>query len=349
MLDPSLSLLYFPSALALGSLHALEPGHAKTLTAAYLIGIKGTKRDAVLLGLSVALTHSIIVIAIAVTALLIGQQAFADQAGKWLQVGSGAVVILLGSWMLWRRWPRKAAGHHHHHAPEPVPFEGRLAQGTLQIIDTPAGERMRCTLAMPLAGLTVTVRINRDGDAVETLVLHEQAGQPGIHLSSTAPAEPHEFSASLELAAGGQNESLAFAMHEPEHHHDHQHGHVDMDEQEHIRSHARTMPDYVQQGLRPTAGQIVAFGAAGGMIPCPASITVMLLALSVGKTGWGLLMVLGFSLGLALTLVGVGVLIVLSLGQIGRSRRFAWISRNAPLVSAAVVILSGVGALLMAH
>jgi nickel/cobalt exporter len=52
-----LSLLYFPSAVALGALHALEPGHAKTLTAAYLIGTKGTKRDAVLLGMSVAATR----------------------------------------------------------------------------------------------------------------------------------------------------------------------------------------------------------------------------------------------------------------------------------------------------
>jgi nickel/cobalt exporter len=51
--------VYFPTALSLGALHALEPGHAKTLTAAYLIGIKGMKRDALLLGLSMAFTHSI--------------------------------------------------------------------------------------------------------------------------------------------------------------------------------------------------------------------------------------------------------------------------------------------------
>jgi len=41
---------YLPVAMMLGGLHALEPGHAKTLTAAYLIGIKGTRSDAVLLG-----------------------------------------------------------------------------------------------------------------------------------------------------------------------------------------------------------------------------------------------------------------------------------------------------------
>ncbi|MCC7145563.1 MAG: sulfite exporter TauE/SafE family protein [Phycisphaeraceae bacterium] len=347
MMDPSLSLLYLPSALALGSLHALEPGHAKTLTAAYLIGIKGTKRDAVLLGLSVAATHSIVVIAIAALALWIGQEAFADQAGRWLQIGSGLLVILLGSWMLWRRWPRHAPAHPH--APEPVPFQGRWAAGNLAIIDTPDGERLQCMLASPVPGLSATIRISRDNGPDETLVLAENSQQPGVFTSTAAPAEPHEFAAHLELAKGGQREAIGFAMHEPEHHHDHGHDHVDLDEQAHLRAHAATMPDYVRQGLRPSAGQIMAFGAAGGMIPCPASITVMLLALSIGKTGWGLLMVLGFSVGLALTLVGVGVLIVLSLGRIGKSERFAWISTHAPLVSAAVVILSGLGALLVVH
>ncbi|HEX7673983.1 MAG TPA: hypothetical protein VF412_07425, partial [Bdellovibrio sp.] len=69
MIENPFTWLYFPTALALGALHALEPGHAKTLTAAYLIGIKGTKRDALLLGLSVAITHSFVVIAISVAAL----------------------------------------------------------------------------------------------------------------------------------------------------------------------------------------------------------------------------------------------------------------------------------------
>jgi len=94
------SALYFPSAVALGALHALEPGHAKTLTAAYLIGTKGTRRDAVILGLSVATTHSIVVIALAAGALWLGREAFTDKATYWLQVGSGALVIALGAWLL---------------------------------------------------------------------------------------------------------------------------------------------------------------------------------------------------------------------------------------------------------
>ena len=78
------SLVYFPTAVALGALHALEPGHAKALTASYLIGIKGTKRDSVLLGLSVAATHSLVVIAISAIGLWLGNEAFAGSATKWL-------------------------------------------------------------------------------------------------------------------------------------------------------------------------------------------------------------------------------------------------------------------------
>jgi ABC-type nickel/cobalt efflux system permease component RcnA len=224
--ESNLSLLYFPTAVALGALHAVEPGHAKTLTAAYLIGIKGTKRDAILLGLSVAMTHSLVVLGLAFAALWIGREAFTDQATHWVQVTSAAVVIALGTWMLWRRWP----------------------------------------------------------------VRH---------------TEPHE----------------------PPHAHDsHDDDHDHPDDDEHTRQHAATLPAYVQRGERPTSAQIIAFGAAGGMIPCPASVTVMLLALSIGQVGLGLFTVFGFSLGLAVTLVGVGLLVVAGLNRLAGTGRLRWVT-----------------------
>lgn len=118
-------------------------------------------------------------------------------------------------------------------------------------------------------------------------------------------------------------------------------------EDEHARAHAASLPDYVQRGERPTVLQIMAFGAAGGMIPCPASITVMLLALSIGKAHLGMLMVLGFSLGLAITLVGMGLLVVAGISKLASSGRLGWLSRRAPLISAAMVIASGLFALVI--
>jgi nickel/cobalt exporter len=348
------------SAVALGALHALEPGHAKTLTAAYLIGTRGTKRDAVLLGLSVAFTHSIVVIVLAVLGVWAGREAFTDEAMHWLQVVSGAIVAVLGCYLLYRRWPRahhQHPGHGHahphplHHAPEPFRFSGDTAAGTLAIVDAPDGERFRLELSstVPLSG--AVVRIMRPHNLVEEHVLARQPD--GAWVSEKAPEEPHEFDALLELETGGQRQELAFRMVEPEDHHHggHAHAHdhgLDADELAHARAHAATLPDYVQSGERPTIGQIVAFGAAGGLVPCPAAVTVMLLAISVNRAGNGLLMVLGFSTGLAITLVGIGLAVVMGLNALGSRGQFGWLSRRAPAISAAVVVLSGVAALLFA-
>jgi ABC-type nickel/cobalt efflux system permease component RcnA len=76
---------------------------------------------------------------------------------------------------------------------------------------------------------------------------------------------------------------------------------------------------------------------------------VMLLALSIGRFGSGIFAVMGFSMGLALTLVGIGLAVVAGLSRIHGSGRFHWISSRAPVLSAGVVILSGLGALLFAH
>lgn len=345
-MDPTLSILYFPAAVLLGALHALEPGHAKTLTAAYLIGIKGTRRDAVLLGLAVAATHSIVVVALCGASLLVGREALADRAGYWLQIASGIVVIGLGTWMLWRRLPR--ARHqdqtHHHHPPAPVHVMGRLVNGELEIVETPEGERLRLALASSAPTSSFWVDILRQNGLVERLRLTRAPDAEFHFISELAPSEPHEFSAILEVDCGAEHESIPFAMHEP----GHDDSHENLDDEAHARAHAATLPDYARRGERPTGLQILAFGAAGGMIPCPASVTVMLLSVSVGQAGWGMLTVLGFSLGLAITLVGVGLLVVAGVNRLGSTRRFGWFSQKAPIISAAVVLLSGVVALALA-
>lgn len=344
---PSLSLIYLPIAVGLGALHALEPGHSKTLIAGYLIAAKGTRRDALLLGLSAATTHSIIVVALAVTALWLGNTVFTDQAVHWLQLGSAVTVILLGLWLCWRRWPRQTGAHaHHHHAPEPIAITSTLAAGTLAIIDTPDGERMRYLLAgQSPESISAKVFIQRPGGIPEMLELRPEANNPLAYRSTIAPAEPHEFTATLTLMSASSTEEHAFAMHEPQGHA----GHDDLDDDAHARAHAAAMPENVRTGERPTAGQVIAFGAAGGMIPCPASISVMLLALSVGQMAFGILTVLCFSLGLAISLVGVGLLVVLGLSKLSGNSRFAALSRYAPLISSAMVMLSGVMALVLTH
>ena len=346
--DP-LSWVYFPSALMLGALHALEPGHAKALTAAYLIGIKGTKRDAFLLGLSVAVTHSIVVIGISVAALWIGKETFTQDVTHWLQLGSGILVILLGVWMLIKRIriqqrQKQNEAHDHHHASEPIQITNKLISGIIQIINTPNGERMQFIADSMDTKLSFRVVINRP-EGLEVLVLKKSLTNSNEYISEFAPNEPHEFSAEFEISLNDQKEIIPFEMHEP---HDH-HNHDLMSDDEHAKSHAADIPAYVQRGERPTFTQILAFGAAGGMIPCPASITVMLLALSIGKFSSGLLAVAGFSLGLAIALVGIGLIVVAGISRLQSTGRFHWISSKAPIISACVVIFSGLAALVFAH
>jgi nickel/cobalt exporter len=93
---------------------------------------------------------------------------------------------------------------------------------------------------------------------------------------------------------------------------------------------------------RVTTGQIILFGLTGGLIPCPASITVLLLCLQVGRIGLGALLVLCFSIGLALTLVLVGVAAALGM----RHAASRWpgleaLASRAPYVSGAIVAAVG--------
>ena len=106
-------------AAALGGLHALEPGHGKTIVAAYLVGSQGTAAHALLLGLIVTTTHTAGVYALGLITLYASKYIVPDQLYPWLGIGSGATVALLGLYMLRSRYAGHghAHGHHHHHVP----------------------------------------------------------------------------------------------------------------------------------------------------------------------------------------------------------------------------------------
>ena len=115
-----------------------------------------------------------------------------------------------------------AGGSGHHHAPDPFRFSGNLAQGVLEIVDTPDGERMRATFTRAQSDMVAEVVIDRLGGASETLHL-VPTDQRDVFESTVAPQEPHEFNAVLELAEGGRAEALPFAMTEPAGHDGHPH------------------------------------------------------------------------------------------------------------------------------
>jgi ABC-type nickel/cobalt efflux system permease component RcnA len=112
-LSPWLLVVGLGLSALLGGLHALTPGHGKTLVAAYLIGNRGTVGHAAALGGIVTLTHTASVIAVGLLALLAGQYILPDLLVPALQVGAGLLVVALGARLVRARW-RARGGHRHH-------------------------------------------------------------------------------------------------------------------------------------------------------------------------------------------------------------------------------------------
>jgi nickel/cobalt exporter len=113
-------LLLLLTAFAWGALHALSPGHGKAMVAAYLVGARGTPRHAIALGAVVTATHTVGVFALGAVALLLSQYILPEQLYPWLNLVSGALVLVVGGAVLRSRirWAR-ARGHaeheHDHH------------------------------------------------------------------------------------------------------------------------------------------------------------------------------------------------------------------------------------------
>ncbi|MBE9505114.1 MAG: sulfite exporter TauE/SafE family protein [Proteobacteria bacterium] len=112
------NIIYYLTATLLGGMHALEPGHGKTVVAAYLIGTKGKKIDAVILGLVVTLTHTFSVILLAIAAKVAStKMTLTDESlHGYIGLVAGLLILAVGIWMLVQRIRGKDPFHHHGHS-----------------------------------------------------------------------------------------------------------------------------------------------------------------------------------------------------------------------------------------
>jgi nickel/cobalt exporter len=233
-------------AAALGAFHALEPGHGKTVVAAYLVGSRGTARHALILGLIVTTSHTAGVYLLGGITFYASQHVVPERLYPWVALASGLTIAALGLSLFVRRLNGRADadGHHHHH----------------------------------------------DG--------HEHRG--------------HEHG---ELEHGGHDHGA--------HHH---HGGL-------AHSH---------EPGRVTLRQLWALGITGGIVPCPAALVVLLSALSLRRVGFGLLLIVAFSVGLALVLIAIGMLMVYARRLVARlDESGPLVTRWLPLTSSAVMTLLG--------
>lgn len=232
-------LLALGVAVGLGAFHALEPGHGKTLVAAYIVGSRGTFKHALLLGLIVTAAHTAGVYMLGAVTLYASQYIVPEQLYPWLGLMSGVMILVLGVILLVRRYlgVDPLSGHvHHGHS-------------------------------------------------------HHGLGHP--------------------------------------HHHAHHHGHG------HQHDHHEG-----QVSLR----ELMTLGISGGIVPCPAALVVLLSAVSMQRIGFGLLLIVAFSVGLAAVLIAIGVLMVYARQFMARFHGEGRIvTRWLPLTSSVFIVLFGVG------
>lgn len=112
--------LFVPTAIVLGALHGLEPGHSKTMMVSFVVAVRGSAPQAVLLGLSAALSHSLVVWILALAALTYGDALIADRAEPYFMALSGAIILGMAAWIFLaaRRkaiGPKPDHGHDHTH------------------------------------------------------------------------------------------------------------------------------------------------------------------------------------------------------------------------------------------
>jgi ABC-type nickel/cobalt efflux system permease component RcnA len=235
-----LMLLCVAAAFGLGCMHALSPGHGKTIVAAYLVGSRGTLKHAGLLGLVVTFTHTCTVFLLGLGVLFFQQYVVPEKIIPVLGAMSGLSIVAVGMSLLCRRAQALLAGGHHH--------------------------------------------CHHDHD-------HDR---------------PHDHGSGLVHTHGGSTHSHAIE------------GEI-------------------------TPGNLIALGVGGGLVPCPSALILMLSAIALGRPGFGLVLLVGFSSGLALVLMGIGAMALYARHLLpdGRKASRHPVVRLIPVFSSVVVIVLG--------
>ncbi|MEU6539875.1 sulfite exporter TauE/SafE family protein [Streptomyces sp. NPDC047000] len=300
-LTPGFAALALLIAIGLGAMHALAPGHGKTLMAAAAAarGGRAGLRDVLPLAASVTVTHTLGVVALGL--LVTAGSAAAPSVIGWLGLASGVLVTCAGASLVRRalRGRDHTAPRDHDHGPQ--------GHGP-----------------------------------------HDHGHHEHEHAHEHAHARPHPHD------------------HDHGHPHDHPHDHPHpRPTAEHPRTaveHTRTAVEHTHNGVThthstaPTLRGTILLGFAGGLVPSPSAVVVLVGAAALGQAWFGLLLVVAYGVGLALTLTAAGFAVVRLGAGMNRllERRPRWsagplaalVRRTAPLGSAFVVVALGAGLVL---
>jgi ABC-type nickel/cobalt efflux system permease component RcnA len=261
-LEPRIAILALLGALLLGAVHALSPGHGKTIVGAYLIGSRGTPRHALFLGLTVTVTHTVGVFALGFATLYASRFIVPERLFPVLSLVSAVLVLGMGIALLVQR----ARALRHALGPAAA---GSTAFRLVPSAPLPAGGSRGLIFAPAL----------RPADAT----LHSHGGGP-LH---------------SHLPPGAAGEKITWRS-------------------------------------------LATLGISGGLIPCPSAMVILLAAVALNKTVYGMLLVVAFSLGLAMTLTVVGLIFLYARNRLRGPRAGSRWPQLLPVLSAGAITLVGV-------
>ncbi|MEV0925752.1 hypothetical protein AB0I99_11565 [Streptomyces spongiicola] len=302
-------------ALVLGALHALAPGHGKTLmAAAAAAGGRSSLREVLALGASVTVTHTLGVFALG--ALIVAGSAVTPAVVGWLGMASGILVAVAGALLARRAWQDRAHGRGHTH----VHWLG--------------GGRFRTYTH------THTHTNSRGDGAGDGHDQGEDRGHDAARARDAAQVHGHTH-------GRGHGHKPGPGHHQHRHEHEHEHRRTG---REHPAAGDRHPLDHGSQGQRPLRRSIL-LGLAGGLVPSPSAVVVLVGAAALGHAWFGLLLVVAYGAGLALTLTAAGFAVVRLGGRIAArlarrrtaGRLAGLVQRSAPIGTALTVVLLGCG------
>ena len=315
-------------AFGLGAMHALSPGHGKTIVAAYLVGSRGTLKHALFLGSMVTFTHTMSVFLLGLGVLFFQKYVVPDQIIPVLGAVSGLSIVSIGGWLLYQRAKaltgtvEPAHKHHHHHAGadhQDGHHHSHDHHPDLDLAHVHASHHIhQHALAGAEAPVAVLVGGLHNAHEVETEVVRHS------HVHEHDGHKHHHYGVD--------------STHQHFHpHHEHNHPFV------HTHSHNGQNHSHAMPESRLSLGGLIALGASGGLVPCPSALILLLSAIALGQTALGLGLLAAFSAGLALVLMGIGALVLFArqLLPTEGSTRSHPLFRLVPVFSSVVVIVLG--------
>ncbi len=314
------ALFYMVSSFWAGVVHAATPGHGKTIAAAYIVGARGRPVDAVILGVFVTLSHVSGIVLVGVLASIGSSWLVPARTEVILALSMAVLVLALGLWMLWTQrdlialaFPRRRTLHSH---------------------DDDHTHR-------------------HPHDVLASSVGHLHQNDHGhTHDHDNVPGHGHAHEHDDAHGRAGDHRHPQDGSHTHDHGHTHEHDDVHALDTEGVvwhshgwgTRHAHRL-DLVT-GQRPKLAVLMTLSIAGGILPDPAALAILLAALSTGRVVLGLVTVLVFSLGFAAALVVVGVVAA----QVGR-RVLGWLDSMwaLRLQLATTLLIIGMGCWLTAR